>query len=105
MRRITNRVGWEARSLITNAKIALSTLIVLAAASTAFAKSSGGLPKLDLEYACHASQKAVAAIFSTTMDVFSACMSDETAARDQLEKDWASIPASNKSRCIQPKEY
>jgi hypothetical protein len=39
------------------------------------------------------------------MDVFSACMSDETTARDQLEKDWASFPTSNKARCIQPKEY
>jgi hypothetical protein len=91
--------------MITNAKIALSALIVLAAASTAFAKSSGGLPKLDIEYACQASQKAVAAIFSVTMDVFSACISDETAAREQLEKDWASFPAANKARCIQPKEY
>jgi hypothetical protein len=91
--------------MITNAKIALPALIILAAASAALAKNGGGLPKLDIEYACHASQKAVAAIFSATMDVYSACMSDEQAAREQLEKDWASIPTSNKARCIQPKEY
>jgi hypothetical protein len=32
-------------------------------------------------------------------------VSDEQAARDQLQKDWASFPASDKARCIQPKEY
>ena len=90
--------------MITKSKIAISAVIILAAASAAFAKD-GGLPKLDIDYACHASEKAISAIFSVTFDIFGSCMADEQAARDQLDKDWASFPASDKARCIQPKEY
>jgi hypothetical protein len=84
--------------------ISISALIILAAVSTAFAKD-GGLPKLNIEYACHASQQAVAAIISVDSDLFGSCMSDEKEARQQLEKDWAKYPASDRDRCIQTKEY
>jgi hypothetical protein len=84
--------------------IAISAAILLAAAATALAKDNG-LPKLDIDYACHASEKAVTAIFSLTFDIFASCMSDEADARAQLEKNWASYPAADKARCIQPKEY
>ncbi len=90
--------------MFTNSKLILSAAIVLAAASTAPAKD-GGLPNLDIEQACHASEKAVAAIFSLTFDIFTSCMSDENDARERLKNDWASFPASNKAKCIQPKEY
>jgi hypothetical protein len=90
--------------MFTNSKAILSAAIVLAAASTASAKDIG-LPNLDIEGACHASEKAVAAIFSLTFDIFKSCMNDEEEAREQLKKDWASFPAPNKAKCIQPKEY
>jgi hypothetical protein len=85
-------------------KTIISAALVLAAASTALAKD-GGLPKLNTEYGCHASEKALATATGTDSDTFSSCMSDENDARKQLEKDWATYPASDKAQCIQPKEY
>jgi hypothetical protein len=90
--------------VIASSKIAISVAVILAAASTALAKD-GGLPKLDIEYACRASEKAVAAIVSVATDIFGSCKADEEAARDELQKNWATFPASDKARCIQPKEY
>jgi hypothetical protein len=90
--------------MITNSKIVVSAAILLVAASAPLAKGKG-LPKLDIELACHASEKAVTAIFSVTFDVFKSCMNDEGDARAQLEKNWATYPAADKDRCIQPKEF
>jgi hypothetical protein len=90
--------------MITKSKIAIAAAILLAAASTGLAKDSG-LPKLDIEFGCHASETAVAAVLSLTSDIFSSCMSDEKDAREQLEKNWATYPAAGKSRCVQTKEY
>jgi hypothetical protein len=90
--------------MITRSRIAISAAILLAAAATALAKDNG-LPKLNIEYACHASEKAVTAIFSVTFDIFKSCMNDEGDARAQLEKNWATYPAADRARCIQPKEY
>ena len=91
--------------MIPHSTIALSAVIIFTfAASTAVAKKSGGLPALDLKYSCQASAKAVEAMTSSTSDVYSSCVSDEQAARDQLQKDWASFDADNKARCIQPQE-
>jgi hypothetical protein len=88
----------------TTSKIIISAAIVLAAASTALAKD-GGLPKLNTEYDCRASEAAMAAAIGTGSDTFGSCMSDENDARKQLEKNWATYPASDKARCIHPKEY
>jgi hypothetical protein len=85
-------------------KTIVSAALVLAAASTALAKD-GGLPKLNTEYGCHASEKALATATGVDSDNFSSCMSDENDARKQLEKNWATYPASDKAACIQPKEY
>ena len=91
--------------MTTNSKMALFALIVLAAASPALAKKDGGLPKLDTEYYCHASENALALAMGTTSDTFGSCMSDENDAGKQLENNWATYPASDKARCVQPKEY
>jgi hypothetical protein len=99
-RKLNRRFG----SVLTKFKIIISAAIVLAAGSTAFAKD-GGLPNLNTEQSCRASGAAMAAITGTDSDTYGTCMSDETDARKQLEKDWASYPASNRARCIQPKEY
>jgi hypothetical protein len=72
--------------MIYKSGIAISALVILAAVSTAFARD-GGLPKLNTEYACRASEQAVAAIISVDSDLFGSCMSDEKEARQQLEKD------------------
>jgi hypothetical protein len=90
--------------VFTQSKTIVSLALVLAAASTAPAKD-GGVPKLNTEYGCHASEKALATATGTNSDTFSSCMNDENDARKQLEKDWATYPASDKAQCIQPKEY
>jgi hypothetical protein len=89
--------------MFTKSTIIISAAIILAAA-TALAKD-GGLPKLNTEAGCRASEKAVATATGTTSDTLGSCMSSENDARKQLEKDWATYPASDKTRCIQPKEY
>ncbi len=90
--------------MIAKSKFFVGAIVILTAGSAALAKG-GGLPKLDIEKACHASEQAVAAVITVTSDMFSACVSDEKEARDQLDKNWATYPAVGKTRCIQPKEY
>ena len=90
--------------MITKSKFFVGAVIILTAGSAALAKG-GGLPKLDIERACHASEQAVAAVITVTSDMFSACVSDEKEAQDQLDKNWTTYPAVDKTRCIQPKEY
>jgi hypothetical protein len=90
--------------MFVKSKITISVAIALAAVSAALSKD-GGVPKLNTEYGCHASEKALAAATGTDSDTFSSCMSDENDARKQLEKDWATYPASDKAQCIQSKEY
>jgi hypothetical protein len=85
-------------------RIAISVVAVLAVASTAVAKD-GGVPKLNIEYACHASEQAVAAVVSVTTDIYKSCLDDENDARNQLDKTWANVPVSDKARCIHPKEF
>jgi hypothetical protein len=91
-------------SVFTTSRIIVSAAIVLAAASTALAKD-GGLPNLDIEQGCRASEKAMASATGTDADTFASCKNDENDARKQLERNWTTYPASDKARCIQPKEY
>ena len=90
--------------MFTTSKIIMSVAIILAAVSAALARD-GGLPKLNIESSCRASANAVSASTGTTSDTLDSCVSDENDARKQLEKDWAMYQASDKARCIQPKEY
>jgi len=90
--------------MINKLEIAVSAVVILAVASTALAKD-GGLPKVDVEYACHSSERAVSAVISVTTDIFTSCLDDENLAREQLDKNWATFPASDKARCIHPEEY
>jgi hypothetical protein len=90
--------------VIKRLEIAISVGVTLLAASTALAKD-GGLPKLDMEYACRASERAVSAVITVTSDIYESCLNDENDARTQLDKSWATFLASDKARCIHPKEY
>jgi hypothetical protein len=85
-------------------RIDISVFVVFAAASTAIAKD-GGLPKLNIEFACHASEQAVSAIVSVTTDIYKSCLDGENDARNHLDETWANFPASDKARCIHPKEF
>ena len=91
-------------SMVAKRGITVAAVVILALASTALAKNAGP-PRLDVEFACHASEKAVSAVVSVTTDIFKSCLDDENAARDQLDRDWAKFPASDRSRCIHPNEF
>jgi hypothetical protein len=90
--------------MFTKLTIALSGAVILVAASAAPAKDRA-LPRLDIEYVCHASAKAVAAVISVTTDIYKSCVDDENEAHKRLDQDWANFSASEKARCIQPKEF
>jgi hypothetical protein len=91
--------------MIRKSEIAVAALILFAVSSTTVPAQDARLPKLDIEYACHASAKAVEAIISVTSDIYKSCVDDENEARQQLEKEWSNFSASDKSQCITPKEY
>jgi hypothetical protein len=82
-------------------KIALSAAVILGTASAALA---GGVPSIDIEKMCRASE---AALFGpdNSASTFHVCMSDEQAAREQLVKDWANLPPTHKAHCVLPAEY
>ena len=63
----------------------------------------GGLPGIDIQKSCRESSDAVSG--STTGSVFDACVEDEKDAGAQLTKDWASFPAADKARCVNPAIY
>jgi hypothetical protein len=86
-------------------KVAFSAAIILAATSAAPAKD-GGVPSIDLEKVCRASQTTISAVFGDAgRDVFQACMDDEQGAREQLVRNWATYPAFERERCVLPREY
>jgi len=72
--------------------------ILLAAAS--------GLPKIDVEATCRASEKELLKLFGdTTMVTFDSCMRQESDALARIEKAWVNYPDDAKTLCVQPKSY
>jgi hypothetical protein len=63
----------------------------------------GGLPSIDIQKGCRESSDAVSG--STTGSIFDSCVEDETDASAQLAKGWASFPAADKARCVNPAIY
>ena len=86
-------------TMFTMTKIILSAAIIVGAASAAFA---AGLPSIDMQKMCRASETSPFADNTATLDV---CLSDEQEARDKLFEDWGNIPATDKTRCVLPAEY
>jgi hypothetical protein len=85
--------------MFTMTKIILSAAIIVGAASAAFA---GGLPSIDVQKMCRASEAAPFADNTATFDI---CMSDEQAAREKLVESWAKFPAVDRKHCVLPAEY
>ncbi len=71
----------------------------------AAAKDVMGFRCFNIEYACHASEQAVAAVVSVTTDIYQSCLDDENDARKQLDGTWTKFPASDKGRCIHANEF
>jgi hypothetical protein len=85
--------------MFTKMAIALFFATVLGVISAAHA---GGLPSVDIERLCRAS---AAAPFADNTAIFDICLGDEHAAHEQLARDWATLSATDKARCVLPAEY
>jgi hypothetical protein len=78
--------------------LVLGTHILLAAAS--------GLPKIDVEATCRASEQELLKLFGdTTAVTFESCMRQESDALARIEKNWTNYPADAKTLCVQAKNY
>jgi hypothetical protein len=66
---------------------------------------ANGPPSIDMQRMCRASASAMVSISGDSSNDYQSCLSDEQAARDQLEKDWATFPARDRSFCALPTEY
>jgi hypothetical protein len=85
--------------------VVISGAIIFAAACAAQAKG-GGPPNIDLQSVCRATDKEIHAVFSDiTRNVYDVCMSDEQDAHTQLVKEWASLAAPDKVRCVRTAGY
>src|SRR5262245_19224387 len=68
--------------------------------------ASGGPPKIDVEATCRASEKDLRAIFGSELQqTIDACVKQESAAFEQIKKNWATYPAAAKMLCVQPRVY
>jgi len=64
-----------------------------------------GLPSINLQKLCHASDRAMAFLSGEPTKTFDSCMSVEQQAREQLLKDWATYLPSDKALCMRTKDY
>jgi hypothetical protein len=85
--------------MLTKTRIGISAAILLGATSASLA---GGLPRIDIQKMCRASEASPFADNTATLDV---CLSDEQAAREKLLDDWENVPARDKAQCVLPAEY
>jgi hypothetical protein len=92
--------------MLPKSKIALTAAIIILGAVSASLAKDGGPPNIDIQKTCRESSDALTGFMgNNSQDNFSACMSDEQTAREQLVKDWATYPALAKALCIKPKEF
>ena len=84
-------------ALAFSSAIFLATTIPLTA-------TDAGVPKIDVQKRCRASQHTSENILRTlpSSDAFDACVRDEEAARVALVRAWETMPASTKALCVQP---
>ena len=94
-------------NMYINALVTFTSVLILASEPIALAMSGGGgLPTLDFQRQCRASQSATdETISGKPVGTFQECLKSERAAREQLIKDWATIPPSDKASCVRPAIY
>lgn len=86
-------------------KVVIAIAVTLAVMPPSAAKDAGS-PRIDLQRLCRATGYETAELLGAGgQDLFNTCMQDEQAAREQLTKDWATLPALAKARCVQADEY
>jgi hypothetical protein len=86
-------------TMFTRAMIASSVAIVLSATSAVYAV---GLPNIDIEKMCRASEVT---LFGDNTATFDTCLGDEQDAHERLVKNWETFSAADKAHCVLPAEY
>src|SRR5262245_17417806 len=80
--------------------------VPLVLSANVFFAAASGVPKINVEATCRASEQELLKLFGdTTIVTFESCMRQETDALERIEKDWANYPASAKTLCVQTKSY
>lgn len=69
-------------------------MLLLLASPAAWAQ---GVPRFDITAMCRAAPRLEA----SDQDTYQRCVRDETSARDQLERQWASFDAGQREMCAQ----
>jgi hypothetical protein len=91
--------------MYTRSKIIISGAIVFMAASAALSKD-GGLPEIDLQKQCRATQKSTDELTGTkNPNAFDTCINNEQSAREKLVARWATISALDKTSCVHPTDF
>src|SRR5436190_14257008 len=68
--------------------------------------ASSGPPKVDIRATCQTSVDEVAKLFrNTSGQTLEACLKQQNESFEQIEKNWATYPASVKAHCVQPGVY
>ena len=67
--------------------------------------AAAGLPSIDLQTLCHSSERTMGGHSEDSTRTFDSCMGDEQEAREQLLKNWATYPSSDKTLCMRATDY
>jgi hypothetical protein len=88
-------------------KPAFAVIFVSFLAFTSAASAEQSAPAtIDLQKTCRVTEKAVASVFGDAIaNVYDRCVENETAARQQLVKDWSTYSVADRAICIQPRSY
>ena len=86
-------------------RVIISGVIVLMATSAALS-NDGGLPQLDLQKQCRATQSATDELTGTkNPNAFDLCVKSEQGAREKLVARWATIPPLDRTSCIHSTDW
>jgi hypothetical protein len=65
-----------------------------------------GVPTIDIQNTCKIAAGSMTIMAgSTVQSAIESCLRSEQGAREQLVKDWATYPATDRARCVQVKVY
>lgn len=77
--------------------------VPIALASQVLVAAAAGLPSIDIQKNCRESSNALYG--NSTADVLNSCVEDEKAASEKLARDWSTLPAADKARCVHAAIY
>ncbi len=86
--------------------VAVRVALAVVASSVAFA-ASADVPTVNIQQTCGIAATAMVQLMggSSVDSDRDICLGSERGAQAQMSKDWASYPAEDKSRCVQPDVY